>query len=109
MINNCLCIVGNSSSGLREAAFLGVPCVNIGSRQSGRERAANVIDVGHDAEAIAAAVRHQMGVGRYAPSALVGDGSAGERIAEILATAPLSIHKTIGYLCDTPAPAGSQS
>lgn len=102
LINNCLCIVGNSSSGLRESAFLGVPCVNIGTRQSGRERAANVMDVPHDVDAIEAAVRHQMGVGRYAPSALVGDGSAGEQIAEILATAPLSIHKTIGYLRDTP-------
>jgi UDP-hydrolysing UDP-N-acetyl-D-glucosamine 2-epimerase len=98
LINNSRCIVGNSSSGLREGAFLGVPCVNVGSRQSGRERAANVIDVPHDAAAIEAAVRHQIGHGRYEPSPLVGDGTAGRRIADILATAPLSIHKTIGYL-----------
>ena len=34
LINNCKCLVGNSSSGLREGAFLGIPVVNIGSRQS---------------------------------------------------------------------------
>lgn len=100
LINNCRCVVGNSSSGLREGAFLGVPCVNVGSRQSGRERASNVIDVPHDADAIEAAVRHQIVHGRYKPSQLVGDGSAGLRIAEILAATPLSIQKRINYLAE---------
>jgi UDP-hydrolysing UDP-N-acetyl-D-glucosamine 2-epimerase len=98
LINNCLCIVGNSSSGLREGAFLGVPCVNIGSRQSGRERASNVIDVPHDAVVIEAAVRHQMKTLRYPTSSLVGVGKAGKQIAEVLATVPLSIHKKINYI-----------
>jgi len=98
LLNNCLCVVGNSSSGLREAAFLGVPCVNVGTRQRGRERAPNVIDVKHDATAIEKAVRYQIAHGRYEQSSLVGDGCAGRRIADILANAPLSIHKSIGYL-----------
>ncbi len=103
LINNSCCIVGNSSSGLREGAFLGIPCVNIGSRQSGRERAPNVIDVPHNAEAIEKAVRQQISHGRYEQSTLVGDGKAGSRIAEVLATVPLSIHKRINYLIEEPS------
>ena len=41
-------IVGNSSVAIRECSYLGVPAVNIGTRQLGRERGHNVIDVGHD-------------------------------------------------------------
>jgi UDP-hydrolysing UDP-N-acetyl-D-glucosamine 2-epimerase len=46
LIGNAACLVGNSSSGIREGAYLGVPTVNIGSRQQRRERGGNVIDVG---------------------------------------------------------------
>ncbi|MBN3040149.1 MAG: UDP-N-acetylglucosamine 2-epimerase (hydrolyzing), partial [Candidatus Omnitrophica bacterium] len=49
LLNNSSCIIGNSSSGIREAGFLGVPCVNIGSRQQGRQRLKNIIDVDYDA------------------------------------------------------------
>ena len=45
VLNSASCLVGNSSSGIREGAFLGVPCVSIGSRQAGRERATNLMDV----------------------------------------------------------------
>ncbi|MGB5547759.1 MAG: UDP-N-acetylglucosamine 2-epimerase, partial [Polyangiales bacterium] len=47
------CLVGNSSAGIRECSFLGVPVVNIGGRQTGRDRGANVRDVGYDRGAIA--------------------------------------------------------
>ncbi len=92
------CIVGNSSSGLREGAFLGTPCVNIGSRQAGRERAENVMDVPHDRKAIGDAIRHQIALGRYARSELVGDGKAGKRIADILATFEFRIQKKLSYV-----------
>ena len=46
LLKNAACLLGNSSSGIRESAFLGTPSVNIGSRQHGRERGRNVIDVG---------------------------------------------------------------
>lgn len=98
LLNSAACIVGNSSSGLREGAFLGTPCVNIGSRQRGRERADNVIDVPHDAEAIRGAIERQLANGRYPRSAMFGDGDAGKRIADILADAPLSLEKTLNYL-----------
>lgn len=78
-------LVGNSSCGIRESAYLGVPVVNIGSRQYGRERAANVRDVSHDSWGISVAITAQLIYGRYPSSALYGDGTAGEQIAEVLA------------------------
>lgn len=90
-------IVGNSSVGIRECSYLGVPAVNIGSRQGGRERGANVIDVGHDREAIAAALREHARRGRPAPDSLYGDGRAGGRIADCVAGAALSIDKRLAY------------
>jgi len=91
------CIVGNSSAPLREGSFLGTPAVNIGSRQQGRERGCNVVDVGHARDAIAAAVRQQIGHGRYAAEHLYGDGQSGPRIADILATVPLRVQKRMSY------------
>ena len=90
--------MGNSSSGLREGAFLGTPCVNIGSRQRDRERAQNVIDVPHDTDAIYAGVEHQISNGRYPRSLMFGDGNAGKKIADILATAPIRLEKTLNYV-----------
>jgi UDP-hydrolysing UDP-N-acetyl-D-glucosamine 2-epimerase len=91
------CLIGNSSSGIREGAFIGTPVVNIGSRQAGRERGHNVLDVPHDSRAIAAAIRHQIGQRRYATDPIYGDGKAGPRIAEVLATHAVSIQKRITY------------
>jgi UDP-hydrolysing UDP-N-acetyl-D-glucosamine 2-epimerase len=94
------CLVGNSSVGIRECAFLGVPTVNIGSRQSGRDRGRNVIDVDHLSEAIVAAIRRHLsllGTGRYESDPLYGHGRAGERIAELLARQPLNIEKRLTY------------
>jgi UDP-hydrolysing UDP-N-acetyl-D-glucosamine 2-epimerase len=78
------CLVGNSSAGIREASFLGTPVVNIGLRQWGRERAANVLDGPHDREWIREAVKVQMACGRYPSSSLYGTGNAGEQITEVL-------------------------
>jgi UDP-hydrolysing UDP-N-acetyl-D-glucosamine 2-epimerase len=98
LLDNCACLVGNSSSGLREGAFMGVPCVNIGTRQQGRERAENVVDVGYDASAIEAAIRKQLKHGKYPQSKLFGDGTAGKQIADILATAEFRIQKMLSYV-----------
>lgn len=100
LLANARCIVGNSSSGLREGAFLGTPCVNIGTRQSGRERAANVIDVKCDANEIKTAIDNQLKHERYESSHLVGDGTAGTQIANILATSNLKIQKQISYVSE---------
>lgn len=88
-------IVGNSSAAIRECAYLGTPAINIGSRQSGRERGPNVIDVEYDQTAIGESLRTQLAHGRYPSSNIYGDGTAGPRIANELATYPLTL-KTPG-------------
>ena len=90
-------LVGNSSSAIREGAFIGTPAVNIGPRQEGRDRGTNVVDTDYDKAEIAAAIRGQVEHGRYESEPIYGDGHAGERIADVLATKPLSIHKRITY------------
>ncbi len=97
LIANCACQVGNSSSALREGSFLGVPAVNIGTRQGGRECGDNVLHAAYDAGEIEQAMRCQLGHGRYAPTPIFGEGRAGERIAEILATASFNIQKRLTY------------
>jgi UDP-hydrolysing UDP-N-acetyl-D-glucosamine 2-epimerase len=98
LLANTKCIIGNSSSGLREGAFLGVPVVDVGSRQSGREKAKNVISVDYDSSAILEAARAQINHGHYPSSSLVGNGTAGKQIAEILAKTPLKIQKKLHYI-----------
>lgn len=93
----CACLIGNSSAAIREGAFLGTPAVNIGSRQVGRTRGQNVIDVDYDQDQIVEAVRAQLAHGRYSSDPIYGDGCAGERIASILADCPLYVQKRICY------------
>lgn len=96
-LNNCSCIVGNSSSGIREASFLGIPCVNIGTRQSGREKGENVLDVNYDVKKIKEAVLKQISVGRYKRDYLYGDGKTGKKIADIISSYNFAIQKRIIY------------
>ena len=97
LIHNSWCLVGNSSVGIRESSFLGVPVVNIGTRQEGRERAKNVLDVAYRRAEILDGIRRQVANGRYPSDPMYGDGHAGERIAECLAGAPLTIEKRLTY------------
>ena len=97
LLNNAACIVGNSSSGIREAVFLGVPSVTVGTRQAGRERGKNVVEVPYDRDAILVALRRAVAHGRYEPDYLYGDGTAGGRIAEILRTVQVQPQKRITY------------
>jgi UDP-hydrolysing UDP-N-acetyl-D-glucosamine 2-epimerase len=92
------CLVGNSSSGIREGAYIGTPVVNVGSRQVGRERGPNVVDVDHDERAIAEAISTQLEHGRYDMADTYGDGKAGGRMADILSRlGPIEIQKRITY------------
>jgi len=97
LIYNCRCLIGNSSVGIRESSFLGIPVVNIGSRQSGRERGKNVLDVAYDRQHIEKAIRQHLSNGRYKNDFLYGDGKAGDRIAELLTEVPLRIEKRLTY------------
>lgn len=97
LLYNSQVLVGNSSVGIRECGFLGIPTVNIGTRQGGRERGFNVVDVPHDRSAIQRAITQQLQIKRAKPSNVYGDGSAGKRIAELLSTCELRIDKRLAY------------
>lgn len=92
LIKNAMCVVGNSSSGIRDTPFFGIPAVNIGDRQSGREKPFGVIDVPVYKEAISEAIKCQIG-DRYTPNYTYGDGHAGEKIADKILTHKVNIQK----------------
>ena len=87
-------IIGNSSVGIRECSYLGIPAVNIGTRQQGREQGPNVINTGYDKKQIKEAIIAHLQKGhRYTSVNLYGDGNAGEKIAKILTSIPIVIEK----------------
>ena len=97
-MSKCKAMIGNSSSGIREGAFIGTPVVNVGTRQNGRIRARNVIDVLPDFDDICKALNFQIKYGNYGSSRTYGDGKAGRRIASILAESEdFQIQKKISY------------
>lgn len=97
LLYNSKALIGNSSVGIRECSFLGVPVVNIGTRQNGRERGKNVVDVDHNSADIVGAIRRQIEHGRYGSEKLYGDGRAGKRIAGLLASESLETQKRLAY------------
>lgn len=98
LLNNCKCLVGNSSSGLRECGFLGVPVVNIGNRQILREKSINVVDVKNKSSDIYEAIYKQFSRKRYPPSYMLGDGNAGQKMCDILSNIKLpNIQKRLHY------------
>lgn len=98
LLKNSICLIGNSSVGIRECAFLGVPVVNLGSRQNGRDRGKNVIDTEYYREYIVNAVRkHVDSKSKLESDNLYGDGCAGKIIADIIAKVPLDIRKRLTY------------
>lgn len=99
-LRHAAALLGNSSSGIIEAASFGTPVVNVGSRQHLRERNAGAVDVGIDPEAIAAALRGALSADRLPEQNIYGDGQAAGRIDELLATLPLCpalLHKANRY------------
>lgn len=97
LVKASACVVGNSSIGLRECSFLGVPAVNIGTRQTGRERADNVLDAPHECVDVAEAITRQVKRGSYSPSTLYGTGDSGKAIAQILSEVSLKTVKRLTY------------
>lgn len=81
-------LIGNSSSGIIESSSFKLPVINIGTRQSGREKAQNVIDVDYDSKEILNALKH-IESSEYQNKLkncknLYGDGKASERICKII-------------------------
>jgi len=97
LIYNAKCMIGNSSAGIRECSYLGVPVVNIGTRQFGRDRGNNVIDVSDDEILITSAIQKQLNNGFYPSDYLYGKGGAGKSIAEVLSSSNLKITKHLTY------------
>lgn len=93
LLKNTVCLVGNSSSGIKECSYLGVPAVNIGTRQNMRLRAKNVVDAPYDKEKIKEAILSQVKHGRYPQSNIYFKPGSGRRIADILASADLYTQK----------------
>lgn len=96
-------MVGNSSSGIMEAASFALPVVNVGMRQQGRERARNIIDAPADADAILNAIEAALDPGFRAGLRGMenpyGNGKAAQTIAQVLSGVPLA-----GLLIKRPAP-----
>ena len=97
VLHGASCIIGNSSSALREGSFLGVPAVNVGTRQAGRERGPNVVDAPYEARSIESATTRQIQNGRYPSSDLYGKGDASEQIIQILDSTRPIIQKRLNY------------
>lgn len=97
LMNLTSCLVGNSSSGIREGAFIGTPVVNVGTRQNSRECSENVINVSSDTNEIFKAINYQLTHGKYSSDHIYGDGNSGEKIAEILSSKTVNIQKIITY------------
>lgn len=97
LLINSRMLIGNSSVGIRECAYLKVPVVNIGTRQNRRDRGNNVIDVDYSSDAIKEAINTWLMRERPKRSEVYGGGDAGKKIADHLAQVELIFHKTITY------------
>jgi GDP/UDP-N,N'-diacetylbacillosamine 2-epimerase (hydrolysing) len=105
LMSRARAMVGNSSSGIIEAASFRLPVVNIGTRQQGRLRGGNVVDVPSNQEAIVAGIRHACDPGFRAHLSSAnpyGDGGAADRIVERLRTTPLDRRLMIKRFVDCP-------
>ncbi|AVR43826.1 UDP-N-acetylglucosamine 2-epimerase (hydrolyzing) [Christiangramia fulva] len=90
-------LIGNSSVGIRECSYLGVPAIDIGSRQQRRLKGENVTHTGYKREEILAKIKELNGNGRFSTSTIYGNGNSGKKIANILAKIELRSHKSIQY------------
>ncbi len=96
LLYNSKCLIGNSSVGIRECAYMGVPVVNIGSRQNGRDRGQNVIDVNYNSSEIKNAIQVSIQKERI-KDLTYGGGDAGKKMANIIAKTELVFKKILQY------------
>ena len=93
LLSKSACLVGNSSAGIKESSYFGLPVVNIGSRQSGRARAENVADVDYNKEQIMSAVQRQIAAGRYPSSQLYCKADTAKNIVDTISKVKLYTQK----------------
>lgn len=94
LYRNVSALIGNSSSGIHETSTMGIPAINIGNRQQGRERAANVIDVSNDKDAIIKGIEKALFDSEFTEMVKqlenpYGDGTSAEKIVTLLKTISL--------------------
>ena len=98
VLKNTKCLIGNTSSAIREGSFIGVPTVSVGTRQNGRERGKNVVNAKYSTEDIYKKIISQMSIKhKFVKSNLYGDGYASARIVKILEKANVNIQKKLTY------------
>jgi UDP-hydrolysing UDP-N-acetyl-D-glucosamine 2-epimerase len=97
LLYNSKVLIGNSSVGIRECSFLGVPVVNIGTRQNRRERGKNVLDVDYQETNIFKAIKKQLVLTERSRDYIYGKGNSGSKIAEVLANVKLRSYKELTY------------
>ena len=97
LLFNANVLVGNSSVGIRECSYLGVPVVNIGTRQNRRERGNNVLDVDYTESSIFKGIEKQLSISERSQDYIFGTGDAGYKIAKVLATVKLRSYKELTY------------
>lgn len=97
LISNSSCVVGNSSSTIRECSALGIPAVCIGTRQLGREKGPNVLFAKYDRKDIYKKTLRQIIHGKYKKTKIYGDGKAGKKIVKILEKFNLDVNKKLNY------------
>lgn len=93
LLRSAKAMVGNSSAGIKECSYLGVPVVNIGSRQNGRLRGRNVLDVSADFSKIKNAMRRQLDHGAYKSDKIYYNPGTSDKIVKILENVKLASQK----------------
>ncbi|NQW41859.1 MAG: UDP-N-acetylglucosamine 2-epimerase (hydrolyzing) [Bacteroidetes bacterium] len=91
------CLIGNSSVGIRECSYLGVPVVNVGTRQNKRLRGNNVMDTNYEIQNLKSTILSQLSHGQYPSENIYGNGSAAKKIADVIASSNPNIKKVISY------------
>lgn len=84
LLKKTACLIGNSSSGIKECSYIGVPYVLVGSRQANRYQGKNVVATGHDSVSIMAAIDAQLAHGRYPKDNYFYQPQTSEKIIQIL-------------------------
>jgi len=93
LLKRSACLVGNSSAGVKECSYLGIPAVNIGDRQRHRLAASNLVNVSYDSAAIKEAIKKQLKHGPYAKSLIYFKPDTSRRMVDIIKKTKPSVQK----------------
>lgn len=84
LLKNSECIIGNSSAGIRETPFYGMPSINIGNRQNARYFAKSIINTGYDSEDIYKAIQKASRFTKTVRDSYFGDGNSTEKFISLI-------------------------